>query len=135
MFLTALDLLDNTHELYVQAGRNETVKSVLNRAFFTRLSVDGGKVTDHELNEPFDLLSDAYAVYQDEEATERVAGHKQTSRCSNGSAALLTELPGRRHSSQTASSADLPAEIGATCRNDLIRYLTAFSQVTVQITG
>jgi site-specific DNA recombinase len=142
VFLTALDLLDDPHAMYVRAGENETVKSILNRAFFTRLYVDGGKVTDHELNEPFDLLSDAYTVYRDEQVTERVRGHKRTYRRTSGGAALVAELPAQRNSAQTARSADLPEETGATCRNDLIGYLTrvfaghgSSNRVMVGLTG
>ena len=44
--------------------RGETVRSILNKAFFTRLYVDGDKITGHELKEPFDVLSEAYQVYK-----------------------------------------------------------------------
>jgi len=48
--------------MYRREPDNETVKSILSKAFFSRLYVDGGKVTDHELNEPFNVLFDAYTV-------------------------------------------------------------------------
>ncbi len=54
IFLSALDLLEDPHALYARSG--EQVRSLLNRAFFTRLWVEGEKVTGHELREPFDVL-------------------------------------------------------------------------------
>ena len=40
------------------------MRSILNRAFFTRLYVDAGRIIDHGMQEPFDLLTEAYAAYQ-----------------------------------------------------------------------
>jgi hypothetical protein len=42
---------------------NELLKTALNRAFFGKLYVDAGKITGHELNEPFDVLLGAYEQY------------------------------------------------------------------------
>ena len=63
IFHRALELLEDPKAMYRRG--NETVKTILNKAFFTKLYVDGRKVTEHELQEPFDLLSDAYRLYQD----------------------------------------------------------------------
>jgi hypothetical protein len=60
VFTKALTLLDDPHSMY-QDG-NETVRSILNRAFFPRLYIDGLKVTGHELGEPFGILHDAYTI-------------------------------------------------------------------------
>src|SRR5258708_39454514 len=42
---------------------DEAVRAV-NRSFFTRLYVDAGKVTEAELREPFDVLTEAYRLYK-----------------------------------------------------------------------
>ncbi len=39
---------------------SETVRSILNRAVFTKLYVDGRKVSEHELSGPFDVLHEAH---------------------------------------------------------------------------
>lgn len=46
------------------------MRSLLNRAFFTKLYVDGRKarVVEHELRQPFDVLAGAYKLYQDHQA-------------------------------------------------------------------
>lgn len=44
---------------------NETVETSLNRAFFTKLYVDGRRVTEHELREPFDILNQVYQLYRE----------------------------------------------------------------------
>ncbi len=64
IFHRALELLDNPQAMYRRG--NETVKTTLNNPFFTKLYVDGRKVTDVELElqEPFDLLSEVYQLYQ-----------------------------------------------------------------------
>jgi hypothetical protein len=150
VFLTALDLLDNPHAMYVTAGENETVKSILNKAFFTRLYVDGGKVTDHELNEPFDLISEAYAVYIDREAAQLVPGHKHSYKRTVGDALLTAEpeivatrvVPMQWDGAQTGSGADLPEETGPANRKRLVKYLAqalagtgSSNQVVVGLTG
>ncbi len=50
----ALDLLDRPAERYVDG--NETVRTLMNRAIFARFVVDGTKVINGELKEPFDAL-------------------------------------------------------------------------------
>ena len=57
----ALALLSSPQAAYVQG--NELLKTALNRAFFGKLYVDAGKITGHELNEPFDVLLGAYEQY------------------------------------------------------------------------
>ncbi len=54
MFRLALELMTEPANAYRRGG--ETVRTVMNRAFFTRLHVDGQKVVRHELREPFDVL-------------------------------------------------------------------------------
>jgi hypothetical protein len=58
VIFTALRLLENPAEMYARG--NETVRMILNKAFFTRLHVDGCKVTGHEMREPFGTLTGAY---------------------------------------------------------------------------
>lgn len=60
VFTNALDLLDHPQVMYERG--NEQVRTILNRAFFARLYVDGRKVTGQELREPFNVLVGAYDV-------------------------------------------------------------------------
>ncbi len=39
---------------------NEIVRSILNRAVFTKLYAEGHKISEHELSEPFDVLHETY---------------------------------------------------------------------------
>jgi hypothetical protein len=118
--MTALDLLDDLHALYVRAGENETVKSILNKAFFTRLWVDGGKVTDQQPKQPFDLMSEAYAVYIDREATRRAGVTRAPTGAPSGMPLLTADRetavtpvgPAQWSHAQTDSRADLPGETG-----------------------
>ena len=57
----ALALLSRPNDAY-RVG-NERVRLLLNRAFFSRLYVDGGKIIGRELQEPFDVLLGAYEQY------------------------------------------------------------------------
>jgi site-specific DNA recombinase len=57
----ALALLSSPCDAY-RVG-NERVRLLLNRAFFTKLYVDGEKITGHELRKPFDVLLSAYEEY------------------------------------------------------------------------
>ncbi|MGH3566350.1 MAG: recombinase family protein [Pseudonocardia sp.] len=62
-FLTlALDLMTDPQTMY-QAG-SEAVRTIMNRTIFTKLYIDGDTITGHELREPFDVLADAYSVWQ-----------------------------------------------------------------------
>lgn len=58
----ALDLLANPHAMY-RSG-NETVRTILNRTLLTKLYVNGRKISQHELSEPFDVLHEAYQRYR-----------------------------------------------------------------------
>jgi KaiC/GvpD/RAD55 family RecA-like ATPase len=62
IFHRALELLEDPQAMYRRG--NETVKSILNKAFFTKLYVDSRKVTEQQLREPFELLSEAYQLYE-----------------------------------------------------------------------
>jgi site-specific DNA recombinase len=62
VFRHALALLEAPQAAYEHG--DEAVRSILNRAFFNRLYVDAGRVIDHEMKEPFDILTEAYATYQ-----------------------------------------------------------------------
>jgi site-specific DNA recombinase len=62
VFRHALALVEAPQTAYERG--DEVVRSILNRAFFARLYVDAGRVIDHELKEPFDILTEAYHVYQ-----------------------------------------------------------------------
>ena len=62
VFRHALALLEAPQAAYERG--DEVVRSILNKAFFARLYVDAGRIIDHELREPFDVLTDAYATYQ-----------------------------------------------------------------------
>ncbi len=55
-----LTLLERPHEIYAESS--ESVRTILNKAFFSKLYVDGRKVTGHEFNEPFDALFELYEI-------------------------------------------------------------------------
>ena len=57
----ALALLATPQAAYVHG--NELVKTALNKAFFTKLYVDSGRIAGHEMHEPFDKLLGAYEEY------------------------------------------------------------------------
>ena len=67
-FYFALDLMKNPKAMYHRG--DEAVRSILNKAFFTKLYVDGGKAADgyirgQDFKEPFnDVLSQAYQVWR-----------------------------------------------------------------------
>jgi hypothetical protein len=132
VFLTALELLDSPHTLYTRG--NETVRSILNRAFFTRLYIDGNRVTDQQLAEPFNILHEAYTIYRQHQANKHDQGHRNTyHRTSN--TMTLTAQPETNTTQQdeaawrqvlqssSAGSANLPSETDATYENDLTRSL------------
>jgi site-specific DNA recombinase len=62
VFRHALALLEAPQAAYERG--DEAVRSILNKALFTRLYVDAGRVIAHDLEEPFDILVDSYATYQ-----------------------------------------------------------------------
>ena len=67
-FYCALDLMENPEAMYRRS--DEAVRSILNKAFFTKLYVDGGKAADgyisgQDFKEPFnDVLDQAYEVWR-----------------------------------------------------------------------
>jgi site-specific DNA recombinase len=62
VFDAALTLLEEPQRAYEQG--NETVRAILNKAFFVRLYVDGGKVIEHDAQEPFGALNGGYRTYR-----------------------------------------------------------------------
>jgi site-specific DNA recombinase len=58
----ALDMLSDPQEMY-RTG-SEAVRTMMNRTIFTKLLVDGDTITDHELHEPFDVITEAYSAWQ-----------------------------------------------------------------------
>ncbi len=80
---------------------NETVRTILNKAFFTKLYVDGHKVTEQELQEPFDLLTEAYRLYQDQRRQEEAP---RTYRRQRAPQTHRTAAPGRCGGSDLRSS-------------------------------
>lgn len=56
-FRKALDLLGNPAQMYTEG--DETVRSILNKALFSKFVIDGTKIVDAELKEPFDALTAA----------------------------------------------------------------------------
>jgi site-specific DNA recombinase len=57
----ALTLLAEPQVAYERGS--ETIRSLLNKAFFTRLYVDGEKIAEHEFKEPFDKLMPVYEQF------------------------------------------------------------------------
>ncbi len=58
----ALNLLEDPQRMY-RTG-SEAVRTIMNRTIFHKLFVDGDTIVGHELNEPFNLLAEAYSVWQ-----------------------------------------------------------------------
>jgi hypothetical protein len=54
--------MTDPHAMY-RTG-SEAVRTIMNRSIFTKLYVDGDTITGHELREPFNLLADAYSLWQ-----------------------------------------------------------------------
>ena len=52
------------------------MRSILNRAFFTNLYVDGSKIVDHQLSEPFDVLAEAYTIWRQRQTGPRTYGRQ-----------------------------------------------------------
>lgn len=133
LFTQALALLDDLASFYKYG--NERVRSILNKAFFTKLYIEGQKVTAQELAEPFDVLNEAYTIcrqHRAERQREQDDGHGRTYYRRTGAASLMGEsdnstgqtgLPAWLHAPHTASSADLLTETGATSRVTLIDSL------------
>ncbi|MGH3521517.1 MAG: hypothetical protein ACRDU4_01510, partial [Mycobacterium sp.] len=106
-FLTlALDLMTDPHAMY-QAG-SEAVRTIMNRTIFAKLYVDGDIITDHELREPFNVLAEAYSVWQGYLHQTDTAPSKRPSRATGPRSTLHTALLAQR------SSAAPGARYGAT---------------------
>lgn len=94
VFMSALELLDNPQEMYRRS--NEQVRSILNKAFFTRLYVDGRKITGQEYEEPFDVLMGALRRVEPDRTTDSTGiSTASRSRCP---AAWRSDVQKRRHS-------------------------------------
>ncbi len=94
--------------------------------------MDGGRVTDQELAEPFNMLYEAYVIYREHQAVRHEQGHGRTYHRASGTVALTGQLAAMtarqdeaawRQVLQTASSADLLTETDATSGNNLIDAL------------
>jgi site-specific DNA recombinase len=93
----ALDLMTEPANAYARA--DETVRAILNRAFFVRLHVEGEKVVRHELKEPFDVLE---AVYQRRQAgTRREEARVGDSQTHNATSPALREEDRTRYEDLT----------------------------------
>jgi hypothetical protein len=104
IFLTALDLLDDPQAMYRRSG--EQVRGILNKAFFTKLYIDGRKVSDQELREPFDILVGAYEARQaQQEAEPHPRAPKLETTYYRRSDSLRTLQTDKRASSMTGASA------------------------------
>ena len=84
VFRDVLALLDEPEALYKRSG--EHVRVILNSVFFSRLYVDGEKITGHDSREPFGALADAYRVWiehkdeRDRRSYKRRVGNVRTTR-------------------------------------------------------
>ncbi|MCA1600328.1 MAG: recombinase family protein [Acidobacteria bacterium] len=120
-FLTlALDLMTDPHAMYYIGS--EAVRTIMNRTIFAKLYVDGDTVTDHELREPFNVLADAYSVWQGYPHQADTAPGKRPSRTTGPRSALHTALPAQR------SSAAPEAGHGATGHHTVSPALTLWGQ-------
>lgn len=117
IFFSALTLLDRPDELY-QAG-NETVRAILNKALFTKLYVDGNKVVDQELAEPFDTLHAAYLIYRQRTAAQDAQGalkpHPDGRRYHRRSEAVTLRTGSETTLGQTTGRVGLLTENGPPC--------------------
>ncbi len=92
----ALDLMTDPHTMYQTGG--EAVRTIMNRTIFVKLYVDGDTITGHELREPFNVLADAYSIWQGyPHETDTVPG-KRPSRATGPRSPLHTGIP-TQHSS------------------------------------
>lgn len=107
VFRHALALLEEPQVAYERG--DEVVRSILNKAFFARLYVDAGRVIDHEMKEPFDILTEAYATYQIQQGRDsRSTGVTRVTRGRRGAveqevtSGALALAPGGQGSSKTS---------------------------------
>lgn len=128
VFTQALDLLEDPEAIYRQG--NETVRTLLNRAFFTKLYVDGRKarVVEHELREPFDTLSEGYKRYQDHGAVTRAYYRRVGFQATNS--ATHDDVSGAVDDREELISSLSLAFGGQGSSNDLVVELTRLEPVT-----
>jgi site-specific DNA recombinase len=88
VFRDALTLLEEPQAMYERG--DETVRSILNKAFFTKLYVDGHKIAGHQPREPFDVLAEAYQVYRTNRASKTYC-RRDVTVATTSSAALTSE--------------------------------------------
>ena len=62
VFYQALELAANPRATYERS--DESVRTIMNATFFSRLYLDDGRVVDQELREPFNGLRDAFVIYR-----------------------------------------------------------------------
>ena len=74
IFYRVIDMLRSPGEFYAKG--DETVKTAMNRAIFTRFMIDGDKVAVHEMAEPFDMISKTHQRTQ-RRSYQRVTGGLQ----------------------------------------------------------
>ncbi len=94
-FLTlALELMTDPQAMY-QTG-SEAVRTIMNRTIFTKLYVDGDAITGHELREPFNVLAEAYSLWQGYPKDTDIAPGKRPNRTTGPRSALHAALPVQR---------------------------------------
>ena len=107
----ALALLDTPAQMYAEG--DEVVRSILNKAFFTRFMINGEKIMDSELKEPFDVMTD---VSEREEArvylreVGRLPGHASSTTDPDARASRTKAGRGQGKARQTATLPALVAE-------------------------
>jgi hypothetical protein len=125
---TALDLLDEPARLY-KLG-DETVRTLLNRVFFTKLYVDAGKVVNGKLRAPFEALADGYTVELSQQTrgrTYRRSTSLETNRDAmpthdaSGLGAFLSELVDRTQAVRCLSMSSLVRHQGLEPRTRWLR--------------
>lgn len=96
----ALALLEQPAQLY--RGGGDTVRALLNRALFSRLYVDGDKITNQEVREPFAALMEAHREHHAEQVSQQSssAAHPKTYGATNKITSLNT-TPGGHVSNKT----------------------------------
>jgi site-specific DNA recombinase len=105
-FLTlALELMTDPHAMY-QAG-SEAARKIMNRSIFAKLYVDGDTIIDHEMNEPFNVLTDAYSQWQGyPHQTDTTPSVRKPSQATGPRSPLHTDLPTQRSSAAPEAGYD-----------------------------
>jgi hypothetical protein len=78
----------------------ETLRAIMNKTIFTRLYVDGDKITNHELKEPFDALTQTYTHWHRHTTNTKHSHNHHHSRDSRPPTATHSTRP-PHHSSAT----------------------------------